>query len=123
MMLPHDPTLQQTIGEGLLGSPVQVPNLYILRMVHIGSELAKEAVALIKRMCPKMVVLEVTPSHLERMRLQLQLQRQNKPTDTAPIGHFFSGCPWCLAGRQIEWFDVCNSHNQEWSFDKNNNCR
>jgi hypothetical protein len=33
MMLPHEPTLQQTIGEGLSGRPVQVPNLYILRTV------------------------------------------------------------------------------------------
>jgi hypothetical protein len=84
MTLPQT-TLQHSIGEGLLGMPAQVPNLSILGTVHLGSESAKEAVTLIERVRPTIVVLEVAPSRLERLRLQQQKKEaKDSTTATAP---------------------------------------
>jgi len=74
------PRLQQAISKGLLARPR--PDLYVLGTVHIGSESAEEAQALIEAVKPSTVVIEIPPSRLKRIRLQNNNdKRTDKPTD------------------------------------------
>lgn len=61
------PRLQETMSKGSLAQPR--PGLYILGTVHIGSESAEEAQALIEAVKPLTVVIEIPPSRLKRIRL------------------------------------------------------
>jgi pheromone shutdown protein TraB len=58
--------LQEAMTKGLLVRPK--PNLYVLGTVHIGSSSAKEVKCLMETVVPKAVVVEMSPSRLERVR-------------------------------------------------------
>eukprot|EP00978_Attheya_sp_CCMP212_P023420 scaffold71683_cov61-Attheya_sp.AAC.2 len=85
MTVPLPARLDQAIAKGLLVQPR--PDVYILGTVHIGSESAEEAEALIQAVQPRTVVVEVPPSRMDRIRRantnlsnQQQQQQQQSPT-------------------------------------------
>eukprot|EP00550_Attheya_septentrionalis_P009009 CAMPEP_0198280248 /NCGR_PEP_ID=MMETSP1449-20131203/359_1 /TAXON_ID=420275 /ORGANISM="Attheya septentrionalis, Strain CCMP2084" /LENGTH=314 /DNA_ID=CAMNT_0043975547 /DNA_START=176 /DNA_END=1120 /DNA_ORIENTATION=- len=86
--VPLPSRLDQAIAKGLLVQPR--PDVYILGTVHIGSESAEEAEALIQAVQPQTVVVEVPPSRMDRIRrantnisnLQQQQQQQQQQSPT-----------------------------------------
>jgi pheromone shutdown protein TraB len=58
--------LQEAMTKGLLVRPK--PNVYVLGTVHMGSASANEVKCLMETVVPKTVVVEMTPSRLERIR-------------------------------------------------------
>jgi len=67
--------LKQATENGLLVH--SAPHLHILGTVHIGSQSAKEAEALIEYLQPLNVVIEIPPSRLERIRSNIR-EKKNK---------------------------------------------
>jgi hypothetical protein len=78
------PRLQDAISKGLLAQPR--PGLYVLGTVHIGSESAEEARALIEFTQPSTVVVEIPPSRLKRIRAARDKKNdnQNHEQENAP---------------------------------------
>lgn len=69
----------------ILSSPLlfhPLPNLYILGTVHIGSESAEEAEALIEHVGPDTVIVEVGPSRLERLQKRKQTSGQQASSES-----------------------------------------
>jgi len=74
------PQMQLQLAKGLIAQPR--PGLYILGTVHIGSQSAEEARALIEAVKPSHVVVEVPPSRVERIRranAKVENQGSSKP--------------------------------------------
>ena len=69
--------LQEAMTKGLLVR--HKPNLYVLGTVHIGYESANEVKCLMETVVPKTVVVEMTPSRLERIR---QSNKSNNDNDS-----------------------------------------
>jgi pheromone shutdown protein TraB len=83
MTVPLPARLDQAIAKGLLVQPR--PDVYILGTVHIGSESAEEAEALIQAVQPHTVVVEVPPSRVDRIRqantnLSNRQEQQQQPS-------------------------------------------
>jgi len=72
------PRLHEAMSKGLLAQPR--PDVYVLGTVHIGSESAEEAQALIEAVKPSTVVIEIPPSRLKRLR-QNNENRKHAPMD------------------------------------------
>ena len=59
------PQLKQAMDKGLLVQPF--PDVYVLGTVHIGSKSANEAITLISAVKPSNVLVEISPSRMERI--------------------------------------------------------
>ena len=69
----------------ILSSPLlfqPLPNLYILGTVHIGSESAEEAEALIEHVGPDTVIVEMASSRLERLQKRKQTSGQQASSES-----------------------------------------
>jgi pheromone shutdown protein TraB len=74
--------LQEAMTKGLLVRTK--PNLYVLGTVHIGSTSAEEVKCLMETVVPKTVVVEMTPSRLERIRRSNKINSDNDSTSRRP---------------------------------------
>lgn len=75
--------LQRTMEAGLLTKPSS--DVYVLGTVHIGNQSAYEAELLIESVRPSIVVLELAPSRVKRIRLENNSRRKSNIKENKSI--------------------------------------